>query len=174
MKDDRSRRELLRTATGVALGTTTLVGSTSARDSTEASESNVGPLQDAPYTVVTAEKSVFAPEVATIPAGATVEFRGNRYPHTITSTEALADVVTSSDCAEPYDGDDIDSRHGTRLDSLTWEHTVESADEPYNVTLESGGFTYVTYLEPGEYPYYCVPHCGSYMVGKLHVVEGEP
>lgn len=170
MTNERSRRELLKTATGVAIGTTTLVGSTSAEGLTGSSDSTAGPVQDAPYTVATAEKSVFAPELLTIPAGATVTFRGNRYPHTITSTESLVDVLDGCE-PEPYDGDDVNEYDGEQIDSITWRHTIESADEPYNVRLASGGTSFVTYEATGEYPYYCVPHCGSKMVGKIQVVE---
>lgn len=174
MKRQPTRRELIETATGVAIGTTGLVSLTSA-DQESAADEATGPAEDAPYTVATAEKSVFAPEVLTVPAGATVTFRGNRYPHTVTSTASLAEVATADDCAEPYDGpaEDLESFDGTRIDELRWEHTIESADDPYHVRLESGGITYITYKAPGEYPYYCKPHCGSYMVGTIHVV-GPP
>lgn len=174
MNRQPTRRELIETATGVAIGATGLVGVTMA-DEVTVTDEPTGPAEDAPYTVATAEKSVFAPEVLTVPAGATVTFRGNRYPHTVTSTASLADVATADGCVEPYDGpeEDLDSFDGTRIDELRWEHTIESADDPYHVRLESGGLTDITYQAAGEYPYYCKPHCGSYMVGKIHVV-GPP
>lgn len=172
MPNDRTRRELLKTATGVAIGATAFAGAANAAGLTSGSDSATGPAQQVPFAVVTAEKSVFAPELLVIPAGATVEFRGNRYPHTITSTDSLVDPLT--DCSNAYNGEgDLDEYDGTRLGDVEYEHTVESPDEPYNVRLASGGLTYITYEETGEYPYYCVPHCGSKMVGKIQVVE-EP
>lgn len=172
MNDEPSRRQLLKSA---AVGTAAVTGLTGTATAIETDEAT-NPAQDAPYTVITYNKEPFLPAQLTVPAGATVTFAGSRYPHTITSTESWADVAAGcGDGTEPYDGDaEADSPDGgpdgTKGEDGIIRYTVASPDDSYSVFLESGGTTEITYEAVGRYPYYCIPHCGSFMVGEITVV----
>lgn len=170
MTDQTSRRRLLKSA---AAGTAAAAGLSSIASATTDEGDN--PAQDAPYTVVTYEKSEFQPIELTIPAGATVTFVGNRYPHTVTSTESWVDVLDGcGDGSEPYDGgDDPTEYDGESCGTVCERHTVTSPDESYSVFLNSGGTAEITYEAPGRYPYYCIPHCGQFMAGEI-IVGGDP
>lgn len=170
MAEQTSRRRLLK---GVAAGSAAagLPGIASAT-----TEAGTNPAQDAPYAVVTIEKSEFQPVELTVPVGATVTFLGNRYPHTITSTNSWLDVLR--DCGDggtaPYDGDDDPENYdGTSCGPVCEAYTVDSPDDSYSVFLNSGGVAEITYQAVGKYPYYCIPHCGGFMVGEITVV-GDP
>lgn len=171
-----SRRRLLAAAAGAA-ATTGLLGSVGADPTPDTDGAN--PATDAPYTVVCSQRR-FLPATLAVPKGATVTFLGNRNPHTVTSTDSLADVATN--CGDsgtaPYNGEKCSESmksgcHGVQGDDGVIRHTVEDADEPYNVYLESGGTTEITYEAVGRFPYYCIPHCGSFMAGEI-VVGGVP
>ena len=171
---ERSRRSLLRSAGGAAVGLTGLFGTASAARTVP--EASGGPAEDAPYTVVAYEKSEFQPVVLPIPAGGTVQFVGNRYPHTVTSTDLIATPL--NDCSEggeaAYNGEDASDYDGQKNNSDgVVEYTVEEAGEPFNVFLESGGAARITFEAPGRYPYYCIPHCAQAMVGEIVVGEGD-
>jgi len=179
MKQKKSRRRILKSAATAATGLG-FVGTASAHDGDHGpADPALGPARDAPYAIVTYEKSEFAPEVLAVPEGATVTFVGNRYPHTVTSTESWAEVLVGcGDGTAPYSGDaeedkPASGRDGEKGGDGVIRYTVESPDEDYSVFLESGGTTEITYEGVGRYPYYCVPHCGSLMVGEL-IVGGNP
>jgi len=164
-----------------------LLGTAGARSLTEAAATNplqdtdepaAKPLQDVPFQVLISQRE-FLPEILAVPKGATVTFVGNRLPHTVTSTDSLVDVVNG--CGEggtgPYDGEEdqtyvTDGADGEKGEDGIIRYTIEDAEEPYSVFIESGGTTEITYDAVGQFPYYCVPHCGSQMMGMV-VVEGQ-
>lgn len=169
MNDKLSRRQLLKTTAAGTAGMAGLTGVASAQEN---------PL-DSAYTVITYQQSGFVPQVLPITAGGTVEFVGNRFPHTITSTNSWQNVL--NDCSNggraPYNGDaecdkPEEGNDGIKGDDGVIRATIESPDEAYSVFLESGGTTRITYEQPGRYTYYCVPHCGSFMVGEVLVLPG--
>ena len=172
-----SRRRILQSVAAGSVGFTGLTGAASAHDTDDRVNFGSGPVEDAPYTVITYQQSEFQPIELTVPVGATVEFLGNRFPHTITSTESWADVL--SDCGDggrgPYNGDAEEDKpeegnDGKKGDDGIIRATIDDSDEPYSVFLESGGTTRITYNDPGTYTYYCVPHCGSAMIGEITVL----
>lgn len=163
---------MLRATAGAAVGVTGLLGTASAADVVP-DGSATGPEEDLPFTVVTYEKSEFQPLTTTIPVGATVRFLGNRYPHTVTSTDSIANVTDCSEGGEaPYNGEDASDYDGEKNAEGTIVHTVEESDEPFNVFLESAGTAEITFEAAGRFPYYCIPHCAQFMVGEI-IVGGE-
>jgi plastocyanin len=173
MDEETTRRSLLKSAAGVAAAMG-LVGTAAGHEGPipHPPDEVASAAQDAPYTVATVEKSEFTPEVLVIPAGATVTFIGNRYPHTVTSTDSLATVLEGcGDGSKPYDGDDdpAGGGDGTKGDDGVVRHTVTSPEEAYSVFFSSAEIAEITYETAGQYPYYCEPHCGSLMMGEIIV-----
>jgi len=84
---------------------------------------------------------VFVPSTLTISAGETVTFENNRgFPHNVV-----------------FDEDEIPD--GVNADAISHEDYLNGAGETVTSKL----------TEPGEYSYYCEPHQGAGMQGKIIV-----
>lgn len=166
MTDDPTRRRVLRYAGGVA-GSVGLVGTASGHDGGHGpADPVIGEAQDATYLVQAVDKFDWEPNHIVVPTGGTVTFLGNIWGHTITSADTLVDAAL---CRWNNDSEEAPSPGGSGNTSIT----VNSPSDAYNVTLYAGGGgrSKITYNGPGHYPYWCVPHCGQRMVGKVVVVE---
>lgn len=50
-----------------------------------------------------------------------------------------------------------------------------SADGRFNSQVQGGGFTFVqTFHQPGQVPYFCIPHCSIGMTGTVNVAAASP
>lgn len=159
MARETSRRRLLRSAAAAAAATG-LAGAAGAAPVGAPDVAGGTPIHDAPYTVQAAQFA-WAPEVLVVPTGATVTFQGGRIPHTVTSAATIEDAVNCT-----HNGESEDTYEGIRSGG---EYVVDSADDAYSLFISQGENKQVTYEVPGDFPYYCVPHCDQVMVGTVRV-----
>lgn len=143
-----TRRTLLR-STSIALGTISTTGLTTASEDTAADADDTPSARtdlqsDVPFVVQTSPNFQFNPQVLVVPTGATVTWFGDVSFHSVTSAATMSDAL---------DG----------------EHNDED-ETAFDYPLPTLGDAEHTFDSVGEYPYFCRPHVGLGMVGKIHVV----
>lgn len=99
---------------------------------------------DVPFVVQTTPNFQFNPQVLVVPEGATVTWFGDLTFHTVTSAATMSDALDGNH----NDGD-------------------ESA---FDYPLPTFGDAEHTFETAGDYPYFCEPHVGLGMVGRIVVV----
>ncbi|HQU16732.1 MAG: cupredoxin domain-containing protein [Gammaproteobacteria bacterium] len=102
-----------------------------------------------PAVITLTNLLTFEPQVLTVRAGQTVEWRnGSLLVHTVTADPALA--ANTKDVALP------------------------AGAKPFNSgDLKPGAVFRHTFRVPGRYRYFCIPHEGAGMIGNI-VVTGPP
>lgn len=162
MDGQPSRRQLLAAAAGTVAAAGT-AGQVSGHDGDHGpAEAVLGPVRDAPYLVQSVDKFDWEPNHLVVPTGATVTFLGNQFSHTATSA---ATIVDAANCT--WNGEGEPDTNGSGKTSVT----VQSPQDAYNLTVQNSDSATITYQGAGSYPYWCVPHCGQRMIGKVVVVE---
>lgn len=163
MDGEHSRRSLVKYA-GAALATTGLAGGVAGHEGDHGpAEPALDAARDAPYVVQSVDKFDWEPNHIVVPTGATVTFLGNAAPHTVTSADTLLDAANCN-----WNKQGADPEAGGSGKRAT---TVDSPDAVYNLTLSSADQATITYEGAGQYPFWCLPHCGQKMVGKVVVVD---
>jgi plastocyanin len=108
------------------------------------------PAQATNYTVKMGSDTgqlVFVPDVLNIKPGDTVEWVMNKVPpHNVM-----------------FDGDKIPGGDTDLANKLSHKQLLFATGEGYSSSFEG--------VQPGIYPYYCVPHRGAGMAGKIVVQE---
>jgi len=56
-------------------------------------------------------------------------------------------------------------------DTLTRSGTVGTPDDTFDIPVGPSEPVDITFEATGEFPYYCIPHCGFEMVGTVVVEE---
>lgn len=149
MKRRASRRSLLKLA-GAVVGGTAVAGTVSGVHPQHNQIKDSGPTSELTFVVKTVGLQ-FIPEVLTVPAGTTVQWIGNAFEHTVTSSATMEDALGGNHNKCPA-------------------RSSESCSNVFDEPLDRFKTVEYTFEEPGHYPYFCRPHYPVGMVGRI-VVE---